>query len=371
MSRDQSKNNSLQEEFVLTDEELAELSKNNSPLLEEIKKVQQGGTASPALLPWLHSWRRNRMQSVAEEQASKIQSIVAGSVKQPVQASLLQWCGFPTDLTRVSPFFPLAQNELKEREFLENFTITAANWGFILYTGPKLSIMEEDALLALLALLQDKSNKHRHDDLEEGKKTYTYKGPALPILKILGKGAGATEYSRLIRSLKLLVSAGVQMQLDLGPSPKTKKGKQKKPRFIQMTTMLSNVAWDEEKKELSVTINPFFYETYRAAAVSLYDVQKRMQISGSIAKSLYRFVQSHSPKNPLWAGHFLTLAQSLNVNTNESAFRIRYRLKNAIKELVQHGILTEQSGLAKNDIVVLYRGGEALPPKKSKKALGK
>ena len=123
---------------------------------------------------------------------------------------------------------------------------------------------------------------------------------------------------------------------------------------------------DEEKKELSVTINPFFYETYFAGRVSLYDVKKRMEISGSIAKSLYRFVQSHSSKTPLWAGHVLTLAQTLNVNmSNHPVFKVRQLLKKAIKELVSHGILTEKSSLGKNDIIVLYRADDALPKAKS------
>lgn len=338
---------------LLTPEEHTALQAQGKHTL--LAALEEGNIVAEA---WLASWR-NGPRDEAQAQAAEVREMIApGGQPAPEQGSLMQWCGFPTDMTRVSPFFPTARDEMKERPFLRDFLITAAGWGEIRYTGPKLSIFEEDALLALLALL-DVVSAHRTEAQDsDGRKTYTYRGPALPLLKILGyTRPNAKDYKRLISSLELLGVAGVKLKV----AARTKTGKRKEPRFTSMSSMLSNVAWDEEKKELSATINPFFYETYFSGSVSLMDVQKRMAIGGSIAKGLYRFVQSHSSKAPLWTGHFLTLAQTLNMNTEQPGKKIRELLKKAINELVAQGILTKQSRMMKQDIVTLYRADGALP----------
>lgn len=373
-------------DITTTPEERAELEASGHGLLESLARAgKEGGLQATIAAAWLASWRC-RNQNEPKAQAAEVREMVApGGQSSPEQGSLMQWCGFPTDMTRVSPFFPMAQDDMKERPFLREFLITAAGWGEIRYSGPKLSTYDEDVLLVLLAVLEQQS-QYRHqtftyeanteyngftgnydekmhavDEEIDGvtRKTYTYRGPALPLLKILGyKRPNGKDYKRLIGSLELLAVAGVKLKV----AARTKTGKRKEPRFTSMSSMLSNVAWNEEKKELSATINPFFYETYFSGHVSLMDVQKRMAIGGSIAKGLYRFVQSHSSKTPLWTGHFLTLAQTLNMNTEQPAFKLRQLLKTAINELVTQGILAKQSRIMKQDIVTLYRVDGALPP---------
>lgn len=358
-------------DLTLTPEERAELETTGHRLLEALAKGEkEGGFHATIAAAWLSSWRR-RDADEAKAQAAEVKVLIEPEGQPaPEQGSLMQWCGFPTDMTRVSPFFPLAQQEMKDRPFMRDFLITAAGWGEILYTGPKLSIFDEDTLLALLALLEIVTPHRSETQDGEGRKTYTYRGPALPLLSLLhGKRRpNAKDYKRLIGSLEMLAVAGVKLKV----AARTKTGKRKEPRFTSMSSMLSNVAWDEEKKELSATINPFFYETYFSGTVTLMDVQKRMAISGSIAKGLYRFVQSHSAKSPLWTGHFLTLAQTLNMDTEQPAFKIRQLLKNAINELVAQGVLTKQSRIMRQDIVTLDRALGALPaPRRPRKKVNK
>jgi hypothetical protein len=343
-------------DLSITPEERVALETTNPSLLvalDEENKTEIGVITSAARLSL---WRTTREPNA---KAAAIQEMITPCGQFPhEQGSLIQWCGFPTDMTRVSPFFPIAQQEMKDRVFLRDFLITAANWGEIRYTGPKLSIADEDTLLALLALLELVTANRTEIQDSEGRKTYTYRGPALPLLKILGyKRPNAKDYKRLIGSLEMLAVAGIKLKI----AARTKTGKRKEPRFTSMNSMLSNVAWNEEKKELSATINPFFYETYFSGNVTLMDVQRRMAIAGSIAKGLYRFVQSHSSKSPLWTGHFLTLAHVLNVDTEQPAFRIRALLKKAINELIGQGVLTKQSKLVKQDIVTLHRAETTLP----------
>lgn len=346
----------------LTPEEKAELEVSNTGLL---KAIQENNIVAEA---WLASWRHQReLSATVREQAVEIRQAITDVPEE--QEGLSKWCGFPTDMTRVSPFFPMQTNELGNRPFLRDVLITSAAWGEIRYTGPKLSIHEEDALLALLAILGS-ATKYRVETTIEDRKTYNYTGPALPLLRLMygektkggkTKRPSAHHYKRLISSLELLGVSGIKLSLAV----RTKNGK-RKVRYTSLSSMLSNVSWDEEKKVLSATINPFFYETHYAGNVTLMDVRKRMEISGSIAKSLYRFVQSHKQQTPLWSGHFLTLAQVLNMDIQQPATEIRRYLKEAISELIRQDILDKKSCLQKTDIVSLFRTCAALPTVKSK-----
>lgn len=349
----------------LTPEEQEELAEKNPQLLEAIEK---GNPVAPA---WLASWRswqgKLDVSDEAQEQAEEIQREVAAAIEAagPEQASLAHWCGFPTDMTRCSPFFPMNAKELGKREFLRDFLITSANWGEIRYSGPKLSTYEEDVLMVLLAIL-DKQSQHRHiENIIEvanctvtERKSYTYNGPVWPLLKLIGyKKPGKNEYRRFISAIELMGMSGFKICIADG---KTKGGK-KKIRINQLTTMLSCVLWDDKEKRLRFTINPFFYETYAAGRVTLMDVVKRMSLKGLNAKALYRFVQSQ--RQQTFVLHFLTLADALNMNREQPKYEIRRQLKTAIGELVRKGVLLKQSGFVNTDRIKLMRSSGALPPK--------
>ena len=340
----------VKESIELTPEEQAELEQSLPKLMEAIE------TGSAEAGAWLAHWRcRCTEGELAQEQAQAIRAEVATS--PPEQGSLATWCGYPTDMTRCSPFFPMNVRDTGKREYLENFLITAANWGEIRYTGPKLSTYEEDALMVLLAILE-RQGQHRQQDAAEGRKTYTYKGPVWPLLRLLGyTKPGKDAYKRLIRSLELLMSSVIKISISSG---KTKSGKQRSPKLIHMSNILSGVIWDDNEKVLTATINPFFYETYMAGTVTWLDIVKRIGLKGVISKALYRFVQSHR-QNPVFVGHFLTLADALNMDREQPTKNTRRFLKMAIAELIRQGILTRKSRFLDQDIVSLERSVEALP----------
>ena len=345
----------------LTTEEQEEIAEKMPKLLDDIAK------GSPVATAWLASWRSKRnVAEEAQEQATEIRQEVVAAIEAagPEQAGLAQWCGFPTDMTRCSPFFPMNVKELGHREFLRDFLITSANWGEIRYTGPQLSIYEEDALMALLAAL-DNVSQHRQVSEAEGRKTYTYKGPLLPLLRILyGKRIPSKkDYVILIDTLKLMTVAGVDLSISTG---KTKSGKRRAPYITQMSSILAGVHWDDKKKELTATINPFFYETYIAGRVTMMDVAKRMSLKGIITKALYRFVQSQR-QNPIFSGHFLTLADALNMDREQPPRELRRKLKVAIYELIRQDVLMKKSGFVDTDIIKLNRAAEALPNQGKKK----
>lgn len=359
----------------LTPEEQAEIAEKMPALLKAIE------SESPVAVAWLASWRSKRsVGEEAKEQADAIRQEVAAAPQE--QGNLAQWCGFPTEMTRCSPFFPMPSYALGKREYLENYVITSASWGEIKYTGPKLSTYEEDILLVLLAVLDGQSQYRQetcvleavicgeeltevlpralHGDPSNGgatKLTLTYKGPALPLLRLLGYARpNKKDYERMIAALERMTVAGVKLSISAG---KTKSGKCRSPHTTQMSAMLSGVHWDDKEKILTATMNPFFYETYMAGRVTLMDVVKRVQLKGIIAKALYRFIQSQ--QQSVFTCHFLTLADALNMDREQPIKETKRQLKVAVFELIRQGVLTKKSRFVEQDILKLERTAKALP----------
>jgi hypothetical protein len=238
----------------------------------------------------------------------------------------------PSDFCRCSPFFPLARAKMKEREYIRDLVITKSVWGEIHYTGVKLTVFEEDVLLGLLALLSQAGDRNE------------YHGPLKPLLRLLGYGeAGGKNYRRVLDAIDLLIGNKIKLIVY---------GKRKKEAKPLITDILSSGGWDEKSGELYVKVNEDFYELYARGAVTLLDVQQRSNLRTAIAKCLYRFVQSWDKPMTL---HYMTLAPALNLDLSHPAREIRRQLKNAIEELIKHGILDARSGFISQNIVKLVR----------------
>lgn len=85
------------------------------------------------------------------------------------------------------------------------------------------------------------------------------------------------------------------------------------------------------------------------------DVIRRAELKSPIAKSLYRFIQSH--RDDHWQGHFLTLPSTLNLEETLPNFKKRDRIRFAIRRLIAAKMLTRASGFKKNapNVVTLIR----------------
>lgn len=244
------------------------------------------------------------------------------------------WLGFapmPSDLCRVSPFFPMNPRQMEKREYIEGMTIATNAWGSVKYTGPRLSTFEEDVLLAVLALLKAVAPGG------DGQPTWTYAGPLRPILKAIGvKRIGGDNYRRVKDALRRLTVAGVEIQ--------TKKGK------WVMATMLTMAGGDDQAATMAVTVNPYFAEMYAAGSVNLLDLAKRAELSRPVSKALHRFATSHRSD---WRGHFLTLAAAINLDMDRPHFELRRQIKQAMTELRKIGILSVRSKFSTADVVTL------------------
>jgi hypothetical protein len=279
---------------------------------------------------------------------------ILSDAKKAVTQAWLPACPMPTDLCRVSPFFPMNRNELKERVFIEEMVIMKSSWGEIQFYGPKLSTYEEDVFMAILALFND---IYKKTETTNNQTTYTYKGPFYPLLKLVkGPKPSKTEYGRVYRALKLLNVSGFNLVIC----------KDNKVQKEQLLNILSYAEWDHNTKELKIILNPYFYETYIKGNFTLIEIEQRMRLTSPIAKAIHRFILSH--RDNTWQGHFLTLAAALNLNIEQPAFEIRRLIKLSIGQLIKENILTNKSKFIYQDIVKLDRNPEVVERKKSLKS---
>jgi hypothetical protein len=292
-----------------------------------------------------------RQEDEAKNQGEEIrQAIMPGGQPQPEQMRF-SFSPFPTQLTRTSPFFPISTQEIAKREYIRDMVIASHSWGELTYTGPKLSVFEEDHLMILLALICD-VNARIEEACEGGEITYTYTGNIRKILKLKRiENPGANHYKTVIDSLTLLTGASFKLI-----TKKTGKGK-KDLDTTYVNNILTNFSYKHGSGNLKVTVNPYFYQTFGQGMVTWLDVQIRSRLKSAHAKALYRFIMSH--RDDKWDGPLLTLAASTNMDPNLPKIKTRERLKKAIGELVEVGVLTERSKI-NGDFVELWR-----TPKKS------
>lgn len=413
-------------DICLSANELECLRSYNTTLAAQYESCRSSHVALPVLLEAvIQNWKASGCPSsvdvdrtpveatsiltIAAEQGKESRQAVAQLTKKapPEQGNLLVWCGYPTSISRVSPFFPMNNKEKGRRDiivknlkasiqdkskivesscYLINELVSSGPWGEIIYTGPKLSVEEEDALMALLAIIEagkiDRSPQRRceqnDDDMEQlvadlppadlspeqaaalvGTKnntplSFTYRGPVLPILRLMGhKRPGANHYEKLITSLKSLALGSMQLFV-------REKGEDLQ---YDLSQIISNLRLRPKDRELSVTVNPFFYQMYLANSLTWIDITKRFQIRGSIAKAMYRFCQSHR-ENPVFRGNIMTLALALNMDPKIPLKETRRQIREAIAELVEKKVLESTSVLSRTNLVLLNRTAEALPSKK-------
>lgn len=294
--------------------------------------------------------KKRSLEQQAKEDAQETKEQIAPDGRLPPQQMWLPCAPMPTDMCRVSPFFPMARQALGQRNFIRDMVITDSSWGQILFTGPKLSTYEEDVLNAVLAILDTVSFRRKTE--HEGKQTYTYQGPLLPLLRLINpnvKKFAKNHYKRVLSALELMTVSAIKLVV----YKRTKTGKPKAASW-EIMNLLSYAKWDEEKKEVKITINPFFYENFARGSVTLLDVIQRAELRSPIAKSLHRFIMSH--KGNVWEGHFLTLAPSLNMDLDQPQKKTKQQIKQAVKKLVDHKLLETDSGISHNsDVVKLIR----------------
>jgi hypothetical protein len=223
---------------------------------EEIKQKALESIKDPELQKLFQGiLDKTTIEKEALQTAEELKSEIPTDAKAAGTQMWLPVCPMPTDLCRVSPFFPMNRNDLKERAFIEEMIIMKSAWGEIQFYGPKLSTYEEDVLMAILALFNNAGK--RSETTTDGQGTYTYTGPFYPLLKLIkGPKPNKTEYKRVYRALKLLNVSGFNLIIF----------RDNKIQKEQLSNILTYAEWNHETKELKITLNPYFYEIYLNSA---------------------------------------------------------------------------------------------------------
>lgn len=238
----------------------------------------------------------------------------------------LPFAAMPSDMCRCSPFFPISRAEMSTRTYIEDLLIAKSSWGSITYTGPKLSIHDEDVLIALMVMIE-----------LSGDKRCTFSGPVLPILKLLGyDNPGSNHYKMLYKSLKRMASSVFEMNI--------------KDESITIENIITHIELPKDKSKINIVLNPFFYEKYVKGNVTYLDILTRRKLKKSVSKALYRFIASQRKG---WRGHWLTLAHALNLETDQAAKEVRRQLREAVAELRRCGVLTRGSGFSRREVDVV------------------
>jgi hypothetical protein len=258
----------------------------------------------------------------AQEYASRVhEEIYSAAAQQELKLSPL-----PTSMCRVSPFFPLSKAELVTRKQMNNLVIGTGSWGTLTYSGPQLSIHEEDHLFGILGLMQKK------------KSSFELICYAKEILEFCDQNYSKGEYERLKKSLDLMLNCKITLSR---PSSQIKKRK----RSIKWDSanILSFVGGDDSTGKLKIVPNPYFYEMYLAKDYTLLDIQRRAKIKGLISKALYRFVMSHQYTPDPIPYSLETMTQVLNLNESLPPWKRRQQIEAAIEELIKEKILLKAS----------------------------
>ena len=271
------------------------------------------------------------LESRAEGVVVAVQTAVAPKGKLPVEQGWITFAPVPSDLCRVSPFFPMSKAEISTRTAVEDLVISKSSWGEVRYTGMKLSTFEEDVFLAVLALVEDPSERH------EGQSPMIWSGHVGKILALMGLTDGTANYARVRRAIKLMRATTFELEI--------------RGDDIEGCGLLAGYSVSKKTKAVTIALDPVFYGLYAKGSVTKLDVERRAKLPGAVAKCVYRFVMSH--KGHRWSGHWATLARSINLAMDKPDKELRRMIRTALAALIKAGVL--KTGKLDGDIVTMER----------------
>ncbi|MEE9913991.1 MAG: replication initiator protein A [Deltaproteobacteria bacterium] len=310
---------------------MANGNKINTPdpyFLEVAERCQQKVAADPvyqAAIKKTLAMADKNSQAFVRESVSEIKTELAKIPKQEQQS----FSFLPTELTRLSPFFPMSKAEMGNRPF-EKHTFENA-WGTMEIQGERLAVFDESVLLAILKLATIN-------------KSFTFTTTFNEILFIMGTTAGKNTYAAVLSSLSRLTGTKIALTI------KSKDGK----KTGLVNTILSGAKFD--KYNLKISINEYFGQMYLEGFVTSINLNFRAQLKGDITKAMYRFYEGQ-PIN--FEIHMDKLCSAINLDSSQPKFKIRQLINKSLKELLEHKFF-EYGKINKKDHVVTKKAEMSL-----------
>lgn len=239
----------------------------------------------------------------------------------------------PTGMARTSPFFPMKKGD--DRPIHDNLVIEN-KWGRLIISGPRLSILDETVLLALIRLDTQRRNGSSQEfltDLSE-------------LCALCGTGRGTGSFKAIQESLERMTRVVARKD------SYNIENDSKKIVDISTGAFISHFRLAPEKGKIIIALNPYFTDQHSRNLSTSVDLEERAKQKGDVAKAIHRFLETH--KNNKFPYHVITLCRAVNINTELSLSAIRRTLRIALDELRTNGIVTNWKR-DKNDLYFIQK----------------
>lgn len=295
--------------------------------LDIIEKLRKTAKSDAEVTAWEKA--QEKVFNSVSEVKKEIIKADQGKVTQGVFSFM------PTEMTRITPFFPMNRGKMKDRPIKE--LVWENSWGRVRITGKQLSVYDETVLMAVLHLV--------------GKfKALTFETTRGELCRIMNVTQAQSTYNSIWQSLERLTRTIID--LEVWQSGKPAAGKKKKPKIQMINSMLSGAKRDNETGKIVITVNPYFLSMYGDGFFTQIDMDTRQKLKGDVSKSLYRFVKGQ--KQSQYKCHILTLARAVNINIEMEIKEIRKRIRKGFQELKRNKVI-KQYQILNNDIVIFSR----------------
>jgi hypothetical protein len=291
-----------------------------------VEKLKSKSKSDAEVIAWERSFAK-----VSAAAAELKNEIIKAEKVNPIQGV---FSFMPTEMTRITPFFPMNRGHMKERPLKE--LVWENSWGRVRISGKQLSVYDESVLMAVLHLVG------RY-------KSMTFETTRNELCGILDVTSCKSNYKAVWSSLERLTSTIINLEVwGVGKLP----GKKRNTRMQMINPMLSGAKINHETGKILITVNEYFISMYGDGLFTSIDMDLRNSLKGDISKALYRFVIGQ--KNRDYQCHILTMAKAVNVNTDMEMKEIRKRFRKGFQELKKNKVI-KQYRILKNDVINIER----------------
>jgi len=243
-------------------------------------------------------------------------ALIEKAVTKPEQLSFL-----PTKLCRSTIFYPLPRKGRKALQAEPLKLVFETDLAAVKYYGMRMSVDDEDLLLVCLYLAKKQASR-------EVLTTYT------ELQKLLGTIPNQKYNKRIREAFERLGVAAFSI-----------KYKNKRVMF-EVNKILKPKGLD---RKVHIKFDEDFYKEF-LENYTLMSLPFRMKLKGDLAKLLFTFLSSH--RTPV--SYFTkTLAEALNMNTDQDKKYLARKLREAFKELQDKGFLVDFKYDSKQDLFTL------------------
>ena len=272
-------------------------------------------------------------QATAQKITSIKNNILSASRPEEIVYSLI-----PHEMAKVSIFFPMSDQELRADRRIMQKIETESKWGRAVVRGVKLSIFEEDVVLALLTLAKTGLNPTNTELILD---------TSLPkIAKFLYSskdGYNQKTYASISQAVQNLGLINFTISLYTSDGITKKIGKE-----VSVSSIIQSYVFNAEGKTLRIKFNPDFFLYLGSSNLTSINFSLRRHLKKAGSKALLRFLATH--RNPSKM-QMITVLNAINFNTKQPLFTLRRFLKNFITELKKHGVLGPKTKLYPDDLV--------------------